>query len=301
MSFTRRRLSIRSREAIGFYLCILPWIIGFLAFVAGPILSALWMSFTDWDILTPPSFIGLRNYVTLAGANLFWTSLRVTTIYAASSVVLVMLTALFVALLMNQRIRGILVFRTIYYLPAVVTGVTVSVMWKWMLNPDYGIVNHILRAVGIAGPQWLFSSQWALPSLIFMSMWQAGSYMVIFLAGLHGIPTALYDVATMDGAGTVRKFLSITLPMLSPVILLNMIISIISYFQAFTQAYVMTGGGPNNATLFYVLYVYRQGWSYFKMGYASALAWILFAIILGITVLVLRTSSFWVYYAGERG
>jgi multiple sugar transport system permease protein len=300
MSFTRRRLSIRSREAIGFYLCILPWIIGFLAFVAGPILSALWMSFTDWDILTPPSFIGLRNYVTLARANLFWTSLRVTTIYAASSVVLVMLTALLVALLMNQRIRGILVFRTIYYLPAVVTGVTVSVMWKWMLNPDYGIVNHILRAVGITGPGWLFSSRWALPSLIFMSMWQAGSYMVIFLAGLHGIPTALYDVATMDGAGTVRKFLSITLPMLSPVILLNMIISIISYFQAFTQAYVMTGGGPNNATLFYVLYVYRQGWSYFKMGYASALAWILFAIILGITVLVLRTSSFWVYYAGER-
>lgn len=291
---------MRGREAIAFYVTISPWIVGFIALVAGPFLSALYYSFTNYDILRPAKFIGLRNYGRLFTDKLFWISLRVTTIYSVGSVGLMMIIALCIALLMNQKLPGINMFRTIYYMPAVISGVTVAVMWVWLLNPEFGLVNHVLRFFGIPGPLWLFSTRWALPSFILMSAWQAGVYMLIFLAGLQAIPTSLYEVAIMDGAGVLRRFLRITIPMLSPVILVNVVISIINTFQGFTNAYVMTGGGPNNATLLYVLHIYRQGFAYFKMGYSSALAWILFALILLITIGVLRSSAFWVYYAGER-
>jgi multiple sugar transport system permease protein len=292
---------MRGREAVAFYITILPWMIGFVALVAGPFLSAFYFSFTNYDILRPAQWVGLRNYGRMiSGDKLFWISLRVTTIYSVGSVVLMVVIALGIAMLMNQRLPGINLFRTIYYMPAVISGVTVAVMWVWLLNPEFGLVNHVLRVFGIQGPMWLFSTRWALVSFILMSAWQAGVYMLIFLAGLQAIPTALYEVAIMDGAGFMRRFLRITLPMLSPVILVNLVISIINTFQGFTNAYVMTGGGPNNATLLYVLHIYRQGFAYFKMGYSSALAWVLFALILLITIGVLRSSAFWVYYAGER-
>ena len=207
--------------------------------------------------------------------------------------------SLFLAGLLNTEVRGVRFFRTVYYLPSVMSGVAVALLWSWLFNPDFGLVNHLLGLVGINGPTWLASETWALPALIIMSLWGAGQSMLIFLAGLQGIPQQLYEAAEIDGAGGWSRFTHVTLPMLSPVILFNLIMGIIGSFQVFTQGYVMTNGGPNNATLFYVLNLYNQAFRNLRMGYASALAWILFFIILGMTLLVIRQSRERVYYEGE--
>ena len=289
---------MRAQRQRLFYILVSPWIVGFLAFVLGPMVYSAYLSLTQWNLLSPPQFIGLGNYGQLMQDPLFWQSLKVTTIYAVVSVPLGLAFALFLAILLNQRVRGLSVFRTILYMPSVVSGVAVSVVFLWVFNPDFGIVNTILHYFGINGPKWIESPTWALPCLILMSLWSVGGAMIIFLAGLQGIPPELQEAAAIDGAGVWRRFRSVTLPMLTPTILFNLILSIIGQFQVFTQAYVMTNGGPLHATLFYVFYLFQNAFQYLNMGYAAALAWVLFFIVLILTVAVFATSGQWVFYQG---
>jgi len=286
------------KRALEGYMFISPWIIGFAIFTAGPLIGSFTISLTEWNIVGTPRFIGLKNYEAMLQDKLFWQSLKVTTLYLFN-VPLNLTLGLLLAILLNQKVRGLGIFRTIFYLPSVTAGVATSLLWMWIFNPRFGMINILLKEVGITGPAWLGSETWALPALIIMSMWGVGGGMLIYLGALQGIPTALYEAATLDGAGVWRKFLHITIPMITPVLLLNLIMGIISSFQVFTQAYIMTQGGPNYATLFFVLYLYQQAFRWFNMGYASALAWVLFLIILICTYLVLHTSSRWVYYENE--
>jgi multiple sugar transport system permease protein len=229
---------------------------------------------------------------------LFWQSLKVTVSYTVVYVPLELAGGLVLALLMNQKLRFRGVFRTIYYLPSVLPGVAFVVLWMWILNPDLGLINTLLSYVGIDGPRWLADPQWALPALLMMSLWGLGRSMVIYLASLQGIPQHLYEAAAIDGANTWQAFWKITLPMLTPTVFFNLVLSVISTFQTFTSAFVATDGGPLDSTLFYVLYLFRQAFQFFNMGYASALAWVLFLIILVLTLLIVRSADRWVYYEG---
>jgi multiple sugar transport system permease protein len=296
----RKRLNLRTREAITFYLFIAPWLLGFLFFYVGPMVASFGFSLTRWDLLTPPEFIGVDNYVRMFTRDpLFWHSLRITIVYTLSYVTLDLILALVLALLLNQRIRGIGVFRTIYYVPSVLAGVAYVVMWMWMFNPRAGLINTLLSYVGIQGPRWLQDPQWALPALVIMSLWSVGRSVIIYLAGLQDIPVALYEAAKIDGANRWQEFWKITLPLLTPAVLFNLVFGIIITFQSFTNVYVATNGGPLNSTLFYVLYLYRKAFEHLSMGYASAMAWILLLIVLALTLLILRTSGRWVFYRGE--
>jgi multiple sugar transport system permease protein len=287
-------------ENVAGFLFISPWIIGFLLFEAGPILAAMYLSLTNYDLLTTAGFVGWSNYERMFTRDpLFWHSLRVTAIYSIASVALSTVFGLALALLLNQNVRGIAVYRTIYYLPAVVSGVAVAYMWVWVLNPEGGIVNTLLAYVGIHGPNWLFSIEWALPSFILMSLWGFGGGMVLYLAGLQGVPTEFYEAAALDGAGRWARIRHITIPMISPVIFFTFVVGMINSFQVFTSAFVMTAGGPANATLFYVLYLYRNAFQNFRMGYAAALGMVLFAIILALTIASFRLSRRMVYYEGR--
>jgi multiple sugar transport system permease protein len=296
---TRRRNKLARREALTFYLLISPWLVGLVLFVLGPMVASLFISFTRWDLLSPAKFVGLANYEKMFTRDpLFWQSLKVTTLYTAAYVPLELAGGLVLALLMNQRLRFLGVFRTIYYLPSVLPGVAFVVLWMWILHPDVGLLNTILGYIGIEGPRWLADPDWALPALLLMSMWGLGRSMVIYLASLQGIPQHLYEAAAIDGANGWHSFWKITLPMLTPTIFFNLVLSVISTFQTFTSAFVATDGGPLDSTLFYVLYLFRQAFQYFNMGYASALAWVLFLIILVLTLIIVRTSDRWVYYEG---
>ena len=289
----------RREEFVG-YLMAAPWLLGMLWLLFGPFGAAAYLSFTDYDILTPANWVGLENFdMMLRGDPLFWKSLSVTTTYAVVSIPLQIALGLFLAILLNTSIRGLAWLRTVYYLPAVLSGVAVSFLWIWVFSADWGILNFLLYKIGIEGPNWLTSEDWALTSLIIMSLWGVGSGLVIYLAGLQGVPTELYESAEIDGAGRFRSFYHITVPMVSPVILFQLIIGIIGALQVFTQGYVMTQGGPNNATLFYILHLYRHAFRFLHMGYASALAWALFIYILVLALLVLRSSRAWVFYSGE--
>ena len=288
------------REAVDGYLFAAPLLVGLIVFTVGPVLASLAISFCKYDIFTAPRFVGARNYAELFRDPLFWQSLKVTVIYSICAVPLGLTLGLAVALLMNQKIRGIALFRTIYYLPAVVSGVAVALLWVWIFDPSYGLANVALRWFGIPPSQWLASPTTSLMSLILMSLWGVGGGMVIYLAGLQSVPQHLYEAAALDGANMWQRFRHVTLPMLSPVIFYNLIMGIIGSFQVFTQAFVMTNGGPVNSTLFYVLYLFRQAFNYYHMGYASAMAWVLFAIILTLTLVVFRSSALWVYYEGDK-
>ena len=292
------RISMRQREALDGYLFVCIGAVGFFGLVLGPVIASLVMSFTSWSVLAAPKFIGLNNYRDLIQDELFWVSLRVTSTYVATSVPLGMAWAFAIAILMNQKVKLVSLWRTLYYMPAVVSGVVMSLLWMWVFSPEWGIVNDLLARIGIKGPGWLLDSQWALPTLILMSMWTAGGSMVIYLAGLQGVPTALYEAASIDGANAVQRFWHVTVPMMSPVLLFQLVMGIIGSFQVFTPARVATNGGPANATLFYNFYLYRNAFSFQKMGYASALAWILFLIMLVCTLIVMRQSQSWVYYEG---
>ena len=305
----RPRLSkMGRREAVEGYLFIMPWLLGLIIFTAGPIVASAVLSTMRWNIGKPPEFVGLDNYVRLlARDDIFWQSLKVTATYSIAAVPLGIIGSLMVAMMMNQKIRGIVLLRGIYYLPTVISGVAVSMLWLWLFNPRFGLINWFLGLVGIKGPGWLASEEWALPALIVMSLWGVGGNMLIYLAGLQSIPTQLYEAAEIDGAGEWRKFWHVTIPMITPVIFFNLIMSIIGSFQTFTQAYIMGGsdglggaGGPNYATMFYVLYLFRQAFGYLRFGLASAMAWILLVIILLLTLLVFKSSSAWVYYEGAR-
>ncbi len=292
-------ISQRGQETLLAYACLTPWIIGFLVFTLGAMLVSLGLAFTTTDMLTKMKFVGLANAREMAADALVLKSLWVTARYALGSVPLGITVSLGIALLLNQDIpaRGLL--RTLYYLPSVVSGVAVAILWSWIFNPRIGLLNTALAAVGIEGPSWIFSEQWAVPSLVIMSLWGTGGNMLMYLAGLQSIPTALYDAAKIDGANAVRRFLHVTLPMLSPTIFFTLVMGIIGTFQFFTEPLVMTQGGPNNATLSVLLYIYRKSFVQLHFGYASLLAWVLFLIILAFTLLVIRSSAVWVYYEGE--
>ena len=292
-------MQIRQREALAGYGFALPWLIGFLVFIAGPMLGSIYLSFTQWDLLGSPLWVGLDNYRYLAVDPLVRQALKVTTIYAALSVPLNLGVGLFLAILLNQKIRGLSVYRTIYYLPSISSGVAVSILWLWIFNSDFGILNGILARFGISGVNWLTDPQMVIISFVIMNVWGAGGSMLIFLAGLQGIPTELYEAAEVDGANWWTRLWRITLPLMSPVIFFNLVTGLIKALQIFTQSYIMTGGGPHNASLFYVLYLYKNAFVFYEMGYASALAWVLFIYILVLTLLVIRSSDAWVFYQGS--
>ncbi len=292
------RLSIK-RKLSG-YVFVAPFFLGFLAFTLGPVLYSIYISLSRYTMLAPPKLVGFVNYRTaLFGDPLFWKSLYNTGFYAALSVPLGLLGSLFCALLLNQAIKARNVYRTLFYLPAITPIVATTLIWTWLLRSDFGLINVLLGKIGIPGPRWLGSIAWAKPSLVLISLWGIGGpRAMIFLAGLQGIDKELYEAAHIDGAGTWQKFWIITLPMLSPTILFNSMIGIIQSFQAFTVAFIATNGGPANATLFYVLHLYRNAFEYFEVGYGAALAWLLFVIIFLLTLLQLRLSKRWVFYAG---
>jgi len=290
----------RRSEAIHAYIFMSPAILGLLLFTLGPMAASLLLSFTEYNIITDPEWIGIDNYVELFNDRLFWQSLRVSAIYSIVSVPLGLSVALALAILLNHKMRGMLIFRSVYYLPTVISGVGVAMLWRWLFNGDFGLINVLLRRVGIQGPNWLFDANWALAALIIASLWGIGGTMLIFLAGLQGIPQELYEAAEIDGAGRWRQFRSITLPMISHVTFFNLVLGVIGALQVFTDAYVMTGGGPNNATLFLSVYLYRHAFQFLHFGYAAAVAWILFLIVLALTLLVFKSSPLWVYYESER-
>lgn len=283
-----------------FYLLILPWLLGFLIFIAYPTIRSLYLSFTRYEIGHTPTFIGLNNFVQLAGDADFWQSLKVTTIYVLGSVPGSTVISIGIAMLLARNIRGVSIWRTIYFLPSVVGPIAVAVLWFFVFNPQYGLINTLLGYIGIEGPGWLTSEQWALPSMIFMSWWTVGGQVIIYLAGLKNIPKELYEVAEIDGAGAWRKFRNITIPMLSSTIFFNVVLGFIGAFQIFEGPLVLTKGGPNKATLTYMLNLYNQAFQFGSLGYASALAWILFIIIMALTAVIIRSSSLWVYYEAER-
>lgn len=290
----------RRSEAIHAYIFMSPAILGLLLFTLGPMAASFLLSFTEYNIITDPEWIGIDNYVELFNDRLFWQSLRVSAIYSIVSVPLGLSVALALAILLNHKMRGMLIFRSVYYLPTVISGVGVAMLWRWLFNGDFGLINVLLRRVGIQGPNWLFDANWALAALIIASLWGIGGTMLIFLAGLQGIPQELYEAAEIDGAGRWRQFRSITLPMISHVTFFNLVLGVIGALQVFTDAYVMTGGGPNNATLFLSVYLYRHAFQFLHFGYAAAVAWILFLIVLALTLLVFKSSPLWVYYESER-
>lgn len=302
--------SVRSalKGSLTGYAFIAPWLAGFFIFTAGPMIASFLISLHSWSMLSPPTWVGLENYRSIVTEDpLFLTSLWNTGFYVAFSVPLGVAVSLALALLLHNRYPGMSFFRTAIFLPSITNIVAVSVLWLWVFNPDFGLLNAFLRWLGIEGPLWLQSETWAKPSLVLMSLWGVGGTTIIFLAALQGIPREYYEAAELDGAGRTRRFFHITLPMISPALFFSTIMGVIGSFQVFAQAFVMTGsaqpgseGGPNNATLFLVLYLYKKAFQEFRMGYASALAWILFFIILVFTFIQTRLSRSRVHYeAGE--
>lgn len=294
-----RPMKLSTREALNGYLFFLPGLIGFLVFMGFPILFSLYLSFTSYNIYSAPKWVGLLNYEFMFTKDpLFFKSLGNTLYYVALCVPLNTVLGILVAILMNQKVRGVRVFRTIFYLPSVVSGVAVALLWQWILDGNFGLLNTFLANFGITGPGWLTDEAWAKPSIVLMNLWAVGGTMIIYLAGLQGVPRSLYEAATVDGAGRLRQFWSVTLPMLSPTIFFNVIMGVLGGFQVFIQAYIMTGGGPNNSTMFYALYLYNVAFKDLQMGYASALAWVLLIIAMILTLIIMKTSNKWVYYEG---
>lgn len=298
----RRPLTLQQREQVDFYLAIAPWLTGLILFTGGPVLASFAFSFTNWTGLTTVEWVGLRNFRQLLFEdNLFWVATYNTFYYSVGSVLLGTIGALIVAILLNQNLPGTTLLRVVYYMPSIASGVAIAILWIWLFNPQVGLVNYMLSFFGIKGPLWLASQQWALPALIVKSLWGIGANMIIILAGLQGVPLSLYEAARIDGANRWHEFRHVTVPMISPVLFFVVVISTINSFQILTDVLVMTQGGPGTATFVYVYYIYQAAFQYLKMGYASALAWILFAIILGLTLLQLWGSRRWVYYeGGER-
>jgi len=303
-SVRRPRLSKRRRqEALWFYLFVSPWIIGFLVFLLGPMLSSLYLSMTDWDSFTPAKWVGFDNYKTLLTKDpVFWKALWNTCYYAAISVPLSLLLGLWFANLLNKQIRGRKLFRTLIYLPTLVPLVATAMIFKIVLAP-HGPLNQLLGLFGIEGPAWLLEEAWVKPALVVLSVWGAGSATVLFLAAMRGIPRELYEAAEVDGAGPVRQFWSITVPQLTPIIFFNLVMGLIAAFQIFSQVYVLTGpslrGGPNYASTTVVMLLFDQAFSFYHMGYASAISWLLFLVILGFTIAAFQTARRWVFYESE--
>lgn len=298
-----RRMTSARREALYGYAFALPWILGFLLWVGGPVIASLFFSFCEYDVASAPSFIGLKNYIhALTADNLFWSSLGRTFYYVALTVPVGILGSLVVASALNQHLPGTLMLRSLYYLPCLTPMVALTVLWKWILHPRLGILNYVLESVfHIEGPGWLGTTEWAIPSLAIMALWGGigGNRMLIFLAGLQGVPQPLYDAAKIDGANRWHTFRHVTLPMISPTIFFNLVLGTIGALKVFASAFVATRGGPAYATWFFALHIYTNAFEYFQMGYSSALAWIFLIVLLAFTLVQFRASRQWVYYAGE--
>lgn len=293
---------VNRKEGLQGYLFIAPWLIGLVFFTLGPLLFSLFGSFTNYDVTSQMDFIGFDNYRRMfTNDRLFWISLGNTLYYVAISVPLTIIGAIVIALLMNQKIPGIRFFRTIYYLPSILSGVGVYFLWMQLLSPQTGLINIVLSWFGIAGPAWLFDPDWTKPALIFMNMWRVGGSMLLYLASLQGISPDLYEAAELDGAGIGKKFLHITLPMISPIIFFDLVTSLIGSFQVFQEAYVMSAngeGGPANSLLFFNLHMWNKAFVQFDMGYAMAMSWILFIIVFILTMVNLFFAPKWVHYQG---
>jgi len=289
------------REAIEGFLFIMPWLLGYLIFRLGPLLASLYLSFTNYGGSGAPKWIGLDNYVYMLTEDpRFWDSVRSTLSFVAGFLPLSLVIGLGIALLMNQKVRGILVFRGIYYLPAVTTGVAVALLWQFVFHKQYGVLNGILSWFGAPQIGWLVDPNVVMYAFILMALWGVGGTMIVYLAGLQSIPSELYEAATIDGANSIQRFWSVTLPLLTPVIFFNVITGLIAAFQIFENAYIMTSGGPNFATYFFGLNIYFTAFRSLRFGYASTIAYILFILIAALTLFVMSTSRRWVYYAGEK-
>ncbi|MFY9427416.1 MAG: sugar ABC transporter permease [Caldicoprobacterales bacterium] len=290
----------RKRAKYG-YIFALPWIMGLLLLYAYPLVSSIYYSFTKYNVVSPAYWVGFDNYIQLFWDPVFWVGIKNTLYYAAISVPLSVVLGIFLAMLLNTPIKGQGIFRTIFFIPTLVPVVATSIIWQWLLNPQFGLVNQLLAMAGINGPPWLGDPKWSKPSLILMAQWGIGNSIIIYLAGLQDISKDYDDAASVDGASGLRKVWSITLPLLTPVIFFNMVMGIINALQVFTLPYALTygTGNPANSLLFYSMYLYNNAFKYMNMGYASAMAWILFIVIMAITLLLFRSSNRWVYYHGD--
>ncbi len=288
---------LQRKEALAGVLMASPFVLGFLIFTAGPILVGLYASFTKWDIVSAPQWIGLDNYVRMFSGKdrYFYQSLKVTVTYVLISAPLHVVLDIIIASLLNMKLKGTNIFRSIFYLPYILPVVATVVLWSWVFNPDYGLVNYALSRVGIDGPKWLVDEKFALMTIVIMNLQYLGFGMMVMLAGLQRVPQELYEAAEIDGAGWWQKTRYVTLPLVSSVIFFIIIIHISSSFQTFTQSFLLTGGGPNYATYFYFLHLYNEAWVSFRMGYASALAWVLFVVMVAVTALNFVVSKYWVY------
>lgn len=300
----KNRLGLRGREALAGYLFLAPWIIGLLCFVAGPMIASGYLAFTRYDVVNTPEFVGMKNFQDIFTRDrLFWPSMLLTLRYAVIVVPLSLVGSLAAAMLLNQALKGTPIYRTLFFMPHLTPVAASAVLWAWMFNPDVGPINHFIRTgLNIENaPGWFRDPQWAMTGLIIMAMWGAigGNTMLIFLAGLQGVPQELYEAAAIDGAGSWARFRNVTIPLLTPTIFFNLVLGIIGALRVFTAAFVATGGGPAYATWFYALHIYTRAFRYFEMGYASALAWIFFILMFIFTFIQFRSSRRWVYYAGE--
>lgn len=282
----------KKRQRAGFYF-VLPWLVGLCLFTALPMVAAVYISMTDWDIVGNADFIGLKNYINIFQAEEFINSLWVTIRYAVIAVPLIIATSLMIAVLVSKNNKGTGVFRVIYYMPAIVSGVAVAIVFKWILDPSYGLLNGILSIFHIQGPDWLYDPNWVLPSYLIMAVWGAGGGLLTYLAALKDISEDLYGAAMIDGANTFQKVWYITVPLMTPIIFYNLVLGIIGAFRKFTDAYVLGGAGKEGN--FYMVYLYEEAFGHYRMGYATALAWVLFAIILLLTFVVNWTRKYWVY------
>lgn len=293
----------RARRAVATGLAFIsPWLTGFLIFTLYPIAASLYYSFCEYRVLSPPHWVGLRNYAELFTDRDYFLPSLANTAFMFLELPLALALSVAIALLLNQKLKGMALFRTLYYLPSVVPVVASAVLWLWLLNPEYGLINKTLGFLHLPTTEWLQNPAWSKPAFIVMDMWTLGGGVVIYLAALQGVPAHLYEAAEIDGASAWRKTWHITLPAISPVIFFNLVLGIIGMFQYFTQAFLMTGnppGGPANSTRFYALYLFDNAFSFFRMGYACAMAWVLFVLTLLATLLIFKTSARWVYYEGE--
>jgi multiple sugar transport system permease protein len=300
---SRKWSNTKKRENLWGYLFMLPWLVGFFGLFFGPGLASLYLSLTKYDVLSDPQWIGAGNYVKmLTNDDLFWPSLWRTFYFAGLGVPLGVIGSMILAILLNQQLRGVSFYRTLFFMPSLVPLVASVVLWKWLLNSDFGVLNQALRDFGVANPPgWFSDRQWAIPSLILMRLWAGigGTQMIIFLAGLQGIPDSLYDAAAIDGANAWQRTINVTIPLLTPTIFFNTVLGIIGALQTFAAAFVATEGGPGFATWFFSLHIWKHAFDYWNMGYASALAWFFALIIIGLTIFQMQLSKRWVFYYGE--
>ncbi|MCX7795072.1 MAG: sugar ABC transporter permease [bacterium] len=293
--------SLYSNEAKWGIILALPAILGFLIWTLGPMIASFVLGFTDWNVVSTPHFIGIGNFRRMLVEDfIFKKSIYATIYYSVGSVIASIIFAFLVAFLLNQKVKGLPLFRTIFYLPSITPAIASAMLWIWLFNPDFGLLNQILQRFGLPRLLWIYDEKQVIPSLIFMSIWGMGGMMVIFLAGLQGVPQELYEAVEIDGGNWWHRFRYVTIPMMTPTIFFNLVMAIIGSFQVFTSAYIMTSGGPNYASMFYVYYIYLSAFRYGQMGYACALAIILFIIILSFTLVVFKSSPYWVYYESAR-